>query len=347
MPLSKNQRIKLICLMRIMLQKTDEQHPLTVNELIAELGAYDIKAERKSIYSDLELLRQLGIDIETVRDKSTRYYVAQRLFELPELKLLVDAVQSSRFITEKKSEELISKLLSLTSIGQAKHLKRPVHIAGQAKALNETVYYNIDEIHAAIKDGKQITFRYFDYDTKKKRIYRKNGEEYKTSPLALCWSDDKYYLIAYNESHDRLVHYRVDRMSDATTLDDNTIIDQNRFNISEHIRQSFGMHSGELVSATLEFDTSLVNVVLDYFGSDVRITEKSKERFEITAEVLSSSVFLAWMFQFGNRARIVAPGSLILSMQALIETNIRNYSTMSNAEDNVEQNICSQAKSVQ
>lgn len=214
MPMSPNQRAKLLHLMKIMLDKSDEQNPMTIVEIIAELDAYGIKAERKSIYTDFEILRQFGMNIEIQRDKTTRYYIAHRQFELPELKLLVDAVQSSRFITEKKSEELIAKLSSLTSAAQAKHLQRQVYVAGRAKALNETVYYSIDQIHAAVNECKMIAFRYFDYDTAKKRVYRRDGEIYKTTPVTLCWSDDSYYMIAYSAKHDGLTHYRVDRMSD-------------------------------------------------------------------------------------------------------------------------------------
>jgi predicted DNA-binding transcriptional regulator YafY len=264
--------------------------------------------------------------VETVRGKSTGYYIASREFELPELKLLVDAVQSSRFITEKKSEALIRKLSSLTSAAQAKELRRQVYVAGRAKTMNETVYYSIDQIHAAINGGGKITFRYFDYDAKKRRVYRKDGERYKTTPVTLCRNDDNYYLIAYSAKHDGLTHYRVDRMSEVTAPDEDAdAFDRRKFSVAEHIRRVFGMYSGEPVRATLIFDNSLVSVVLDHFGKDVTFSDAKDGRFELHADVSVSPVFLAWMFQFGERAEIKAPDSLIAAMRELIEANARKY----------------------
>lgn len=330
MPLSQNQRTKLLYTMKILLEKTDEQHPMTINEIIEALAAYDIKAERKSLYSDFELLRKFGIDIETIRDKTTRYYIAERRFALPELKLLVDAVQSSRFITEKKSAELIAKLSSLTSETQAKQLCRQVYVAGRAKAMNEAVYYNIDQVHAAVGSGKQISFCYFDYDTGKKRVYRKNGEAYQVTPVTLCWSDDSYYLIAYSAKYDGLTHYRIDRMNEVTIMEEDADpVDGERFSVSEHVRRVFGMYNGELVKATLAFHNSLVNVVLDYFGRDITIAPREEDWFEINAEVSVSPVFLAWMFQFGDRAEIKAPENLLHAMRELVGVNARKYIPLS------------------
>ena len=327
MPMSPNQRAKLLYLMKTLLDKTDEQHPMTTNELIAELDSYGIKAERKSIYTDFEILRQFGLDIETQRNKTTSYYIANRQFELPELKLLVDAVQSSRFITKKKSEELIATLSSLTSETHAKQLQRQVYVAGRAKTMNETVYYSIDQIHAAVNESKKISFRYFDYGTNKKPIYRKDGENYKTTPVTLCWSGDSYYLIAYSLKHDGLAHYRVDRMTDVAVLHEEADnLDPKKFNIAEHIKQVFGMYSGELIHTTLSFDDSLINVVLDHFGMDSGIKTEANGRFEIKTYVSVSPVFLGWIFQFGDRAEIKEPKNLISAMRELIQINARIYS---------------------
>ena len=330
MSVSTNQRAKLLYLMKILLDKTDEQNPLTISEIITALAAYDIQAERKSIYTDFEVLRHFGLNIETQRSKTTSYYIAHRQFELPELKLLVDAVQSSRFITEKKSEELIAKLSSLTSAAQAKQLQRQVHVAGRAKSMNDKVYYSIDQIHAAVNEGKKISFRYFDYSANKKPVYRKDGENYVTTPVTLCWSDDSYYMIAYSAKHDGLAHYRVDRMSDVSILHEGAdAFDRKKFNITEHIKRVFGMYSGELIRAALSFDTSLVNVVLDHFGKDIKLTAKPDGRFEISVDVSVSPVFLAWMFQFGERAEIKEPENLIAAMRELIQANARIYAPMS------------------
>lgn len=325
MPSSPNQKMKLIYLAQILLERTDENHVLSIQEILDALAEYDIKAERKSIYSDMELLRGYGLDIEVRQNKTFGYYIASRHFELPELKLLVDAVQSSRFITHKKSEGLIKKLSLLTSNYQASQLKRQVFIADRPKAINEGVYYNIDAIHTAINDGFKISFKYFDYDLDKKRIYRKNGELYCQTPMALFWDDDKYYLICYSPKYDDFVHYRVDRMSNIEVCDEKADEpDKKQFNIAEHTKRLFGMYSGELVNATLRFDNRLVNIVLDKFGAEIPLYKCSNE-FEIHVEVSNSPVFLSWMFQFGEKAEIIAPESLKDSMRLLIAENAKKY----------------------
>lgn len=324
---SSNQKLKLLYLMKILFERTDVQVPMTIAEIVESLAGYDIKAERKSLYSDMELLRQFGVDIEMQRGKTVGYYIAERQFELPELKLLVDAVQSCRFITKRKSEELIKKLSSLTSSQQAKQLRRQVFVADRAKTINETVYYSIDQIHHAIGEGKKIAFQYFDYDVKKKRVFRRRGELYLTTPVSLCWNNDNYYLIAYSVKYDDFTHYRVDRMSGVEVLDeDGDSFDKDKFNIAEHAKRAFGMYDGELVRARLAFDKSLVNVVLDHFGKDVLMLPSADGWFEISVHVSISPVFLAWVFQFGDCAEIKEPDSLIVAMRELVEKSIRRYS---------------------
>jgi len=309
--------------MRILLEKTDEDHTLSANELISALEGYGIKAERKSVYSDIELLRTFGLDIE-YRHKQG-YFIASRQFELAELKLLVDAVLSSRFISQKKSEDLIKKLASVASEYEARQLKRQLFVADRAKTVNEVVLYSVDAIHEAINGKRKISFRYFDYDTSRKQVYRRAGEPYTHTPVSLCWADDNYYLIAYNAKYDGLTHYRVDRMTDVTVCDDaSDKFDTDRFNVAEHTKMNFGMFSGEVVRATLAFDLSLVNVVLDRFGKDVQMRNRGST-FEITVDVSASPVFLAWMFQFGERAEIKSPDNLIGAMRGLLDSNSIKY----------------------
>ena len=242
-------------------------------------------------------------------------------------KLLVDAVQSSRFITQKKSTELIKKLSSLTSNEQAKLLRRQVYVADRAKTINETVYYSIDHIHCAINEHKKITFKYFDYDVNKNQVFRKQGKLYKVTPVTLCWNDDNYYLITYNGYYDNFTHYRVDRMSSVNALDeDSDQFDKSSFNIAEYAKRVFGMFDGEVVRARLSFDNSLVNVVLDHFGKDVRMLNAGEGWFDILADVSISPVFLAWMFTLGDSAVIKEPDSLITAMKGLIEKNSKQYS---------------------
>ncbi len=327
MPISPAHRAKLLYLTKALLEKTDENNPMTVSELSAELAGYGITVDRKTIYADLELLILFGLDIIKQRDKSVKYYIASRQFELPELKLLVDAVQSSRFITEKKSAELIAKLSSLTSAAQAKELRRQVYVSGRAKSFNEQGYYCVDTVHCAINNGRKITFKYFDYDVRKKRVYRKDGALYTVTPITLCWDSDKYYLVAYSAEHDELRHYRVDRMVETTELPETAdAIDKARFDVPKHIKRVFGMYSGEIIRATLSFDASLINLILDHFGKDAILSAKEDGRVEVTADVSVSPVFLGWVFQFGNRAEIKAPDNLRTAMMELIEENTKQYS---------------------
>ena len=327
MPSSPNQRLKLLYLMKILMEKTDEQNPMTIAEIKSALASYCVKAERKSLYADIELLCQFGIDIERQQRKTFGYYVAERQFELPELKLLVDAVQSSRFISEKKSTKLIQKLSLLTSSGQARQLHRQVFMNDRAKTVNEAVYYSIDRIHDAINQNKKIAFKYFDNGVDKKRIYRKQGGLYTASPVALCWNEDKYYLVAYNEKYDSFTHYRVDRMSGVEVLDaEKDAFDQSKWDIAKHTKRVFGMFDeGELVRARLCFDNCLVNQVLDQFGQDVLLIPAEDGWFEISVDVSISPVFLAWMFQFGEYAAILSPDSLIEAMQRMLEEHNRYY----------------------
>lgn len=319
MPTNPNQKMKLLYLMKILQEYTDEEHEMTVQEMLSALSKYDIAAERKSIYSDIESLQLYGLDIVKRQSKQFGYYLASRQFELPELKLLVDAVNSSRFITHKKSGELIKKLSSLASVHQSKQLSRQVVTASRPKAINESVYYNIDAIHTAINSGLKISFKYFDYSVNKTRVYRRDGEPYLQTPLALCWNDDKYYLICYSAKYDSFVHFRVDRMSNVGVCDEKAdVIDKKRFNVPEHIKQVFGMYGGEVVKAKLRFDKELINAVLDRFGAEIRFVPYG-DQFEINVEVSQSTVFLSWIVQFGDKAEIVSPESLRGSMRELLQ----------------------------
>ena len=327
MPRSSNQKFKPLYLSRILQERTDEDNILTAQELCDALTDYNISASRQSIYDDMEALRQFGIDVVLRPGKGGGYYVAKREFELPELKLLVDAVQSWKLITEKKSQDLIDKLSKLTSREQSKQLNRQVFVSGRAKALNETVYYSIDAIHAAIHAGVKISFKYFDYNLKKKRVYRKNSQPYVRTPVAMCWNDDNYYLVTFSPLYSNpFAAYRVDRMAGVEVLTEPADeFDRKKFSITGYIKQTFGMYSGEIINARLAFDESLVSVVLDHFGSDTRLLDIGGGRFAINAEVSASPVFLGWMFQFGSKAEILEPGNLRMAMRELIATASAAY----------------------
>lgn len=308
-----NQKLKILYLMKMLMEKTDEDNTITLNEMIAELEKYGITAERKSIYDDIESLRQYGIDITTRKTKTTDYFVANRLFEMPELKLLVDAVQCSKFITHKKSNELIKKIESFASVHQAMQLQRQVYVANRTKTLNESIYYNVDKLHLAIAENRQVSFKYFEYTVNKEKKFRKNGEKYITSPYALSWDDENYYLITYSEKYRDFTHYRVDKMADIEINDQARVKlpDGEHFNVAEYSKKVFNMFGGEEETVKIQFDNSLVNVVIDRYGKDITIERADENNFIVRIKVAVSSTFFAWIFQFGDKVKILSPECVV------------------------------------
>lgn len=320
-----HQKLKLLYLMKILLDNTDENNTMTVPEMISELSKMGISAERRSIYDDLEYLKLFGLDICSRKSKTTDYYIASRDFELPELKLLVDSVQSSKFITHKKSMELISKIEKLTSRENAKQLGRQVFITNRVKTFNERIYYNVDKIHEAIAANKQITFKYFDRDVNKKKVYRKNGELYTESPVSLTWDDENYYLITYKAKYDGYTHYRVDKMENIELAEDDRILSDKKFDLSSYAKSMFQMYSGEETDVSIMFENELVGVVYDRFGVDVPIIKTDENHFICKVKVAVSPHFLSWIISFGNRAKIVAPDEVVEQLYELLTENIKNY----------------------
>lgn len=324
---SSNQKLKLLYLLKMLNEKTDEDNTMTINDMIAELDRYGITAERKSIYDDLEALRHYGLDIASRKSKTTDYYVASRLFELPELKLLVDAVQCSKFVTHKKSNELIKKIESLASYRQAQSLQRQVYVSNRVKTINESIYYNVDRLHAAIAENKKVSFKYFDYDIKKEKAFRKNGDKYSVSPYGLSWDDENYYLITFSTKYNDFTHYRVDRMTDIDLIDEerDPLPDREHFDIAEYTKKVFNMFGGEEVLVQLQFDNSLVNAVIDRFGKDVVIGKMDECSFYIWIKVAVSSTFFAWISQFGNKIKVLSPESVIEKYRSHMRDILAQY----------------------
>lgn len=322
-----HQKLKMMYLAQILMEQTDEEHTITVPEMIAELSKLGISAERKSIYDDLEYLRLFGIDICSNKTRTTNYYVSSRDFELPELKLLVDSVQSSKFITRKKSMELISKIEKLTSRENAKKLQRQVVMTNRVKTFNEQIYYNVDKIHDAIAANKQITFRYFNLDVDKKKVYRKNGGLYTESPVSLTWDDENYYLITYKEKYDNYTHYRVDKMEAITCIADDRVLSDKPFDLSSYSKTMFQMFGGEETDVSIEFDNELVGVVFDRFGTEIPIIKKDKNRFLCRVKVAVSPHFLSWVMSFGKKAKIISPEYLVDEMYRFARDITELYET--------------------
>ena len=312
---SSRQKEKLLYLQKIMLQKTDEQHALTINEIKDQLAEYGIQTERKALYDDLRILEAYGLDICHTRTNTTKYYVGSRDFELPELKLLVDAIQSSKFITHSKSLRLIRKLEGLVSENEGRQLQREVYVTNRVKTLNEHIYYNVDEIFNAISGNRQITFRYMKWEVsfggrqKIIKTERRPGKLYRVSPWALCWDDENYYLVAYDPGAGMIKHYRVDKMESITVTDQPRsgmeLFDS--FNLAHYTKSVFSMFGGEECEVKLSVANELVGVIVDRFGSDVYIVKETDHSFIVTVKVVLSPQFYAWLFGFGLKVKLLTP----------------------------------------
>ena len=328
MPKGTNQKLKLYYLSRIMTEKTDDEHALTMAEIKGYLEDYGVTADRKSLYDDLETLRVLGIDI--IGEQSNRnyyYHVGKKQFEISELKLLVDAIQSSKFITEKKSNELIKKLTGLASDYEASQLKRQVVVQGRIKTMNESIYYIVDDIHNAITNNKKIRFEYLKWNLDKKMVPRKD-KIYEVSPWALTWDDENYYLIGFDAEEDKIKHYRVDKMRSIELTDDKREGREHfkQFDMAAYARMNFGMFGGEEVKVKLEFENDMVGVLLDRFGKDISIHPADKEGWaETYVDVALSDQFLGWIFSLGTSVRIVSPAEVVERFAEEIRSMARIY----------------------
>ena len=303
---SANQKRKLLVLARLLERQTDEEHPVTVQDMINELARWDIAAERKSIYADMEELRQMGYDVQSRKGRGAGWFLGQRDFELAELKLLVDAVQSSRFLTARKSDSLIRKLEGLTSVHQARQLQRQVYVDRRIKTMNESIFYNVDKIHSAIAAGRVITFRYFEYDMEKKKVFRRDGKRYCVSPCGLMWDSENYYLAAWDDANQEVRHYRVDKMSDITVSGAPRYVPED-FDPEGYARRHFGMFSGRQGQLRLRFRAGLAGVVLDRFGRDVMMAPDGDDHFTVTLDVVVSPPFWGWLFGLGTGVEVLSP----------------------------------------
>ena len=304
----------LLLLRQYLYQQTDEQHPVSVTDILAFWQQHGIQAGRKSVYTDIELLQYAGMDIVCVKSSQNKYFVGQRLFELPELKLLVDAVESSRFITEKKSTALIEKLGHLTSTAQAEQLNRRIYMGGTPKPENESIYYNVDTIHNAVQKKQQITFQYYEYTPQKEKILKHNGYRYQFSPYALIWSRDCYYAVGWSEKHGKIAQFRVDRMTAVEPLE-HTAVQTPDFDPAEYVRKVFGMYPDNLCTVELLCDNEVMRSVIDRFGENVQTETVDEQHFRATVEVAPSPPFFSWVFTFSGKIRIVSPAAVLEEMR--------------------------------
>ena len=326
---SAYQKLKPLYIMNYLLQNSDEDHLVSMSQLIEHLAEHGIPSERKSVYDDIEALRVFGLDIvQGGSGKNAGYYIANRSFELPELKLLVDSVQSSKFITHKKTATLIKKIETLASIHEAQLLNRQVYVKNRIKTMNESIYYNIDAIQSGISQNKKIQFKYFEYTVQKTRHYRKDGAFYVISPFAMTWDDENYYLVAFDSQAGIIKHYRVDKMTEiSSTEEDWDGLDAYQaLDMAVYARKVFGMFSGEEESVQLRFENHLVGAVLDRLGQDVFIIADGDDHFTVRADVVVSPQFFAWVTGFGAAAQIIGPDDVVEKMRQHINSVAALYS---------------------
>ncbi len=325
MPKGKQQKLKLYYLSRIMTEKTDDEHGLSMKEIQMRLSEYGCTADRKSLYDDLEALQVLGLDIigEPVGG-SYYYHVGKKQFDIAELKLLVDAVQSSKFITEKKSNELIKKLTSMASDYEAAQLKRQVVVQGRVKTMNESIYYVVDDIHRAISQNQQIMFEYMQWNLKK-QLEPKKKEPYRVSPWALIWDDENYYLVAYSEPDDCIKHFRVDKMKNITVLHEKRK-GKDKFKESDlaaYSTRNFGMYAGEEKDVRIAFKDEMVGVIIDRFGKNITIHPSKQEGWsETVVRVAVSRQFFGWIFALGPDVTITAPKGVVKEFEDAFQERV-------------------------
>ena len=325
---SENQKLKILYILDYLQKNSHQDHPVRAAELMDMLQRqWGISCDRKTIYSDIAALQEYGLDIVSIPGRNGGYFIATRNFELPELKLLIDAVQSSRYLTEKKSRELIEKLCNQCSVHDAKLMRRDVLVSGRVKSMNETIYYNVDAIQEAIAQNCQISFRYFDWDLQGQRRYR--DRDYQASPYSLCQDNENCYLLALSSRHG-VTSYRVDRMSEITLLEQPRLPcpELTGKALTAHANRLFQMYSGQETEVKLRFHRSLINVVVDRFGRDVLLIPDGEAHFVFTVTVAVSPIFLSWVIGFGSKAKILYPTHVIEACTAMCREALAQYGSV-------------------
>ena len=311
----------------ILREHTDDEHGITMPELISKLDAMGIKAERKSVYKDIETLQEYGFDISKEKlGGKFQYFLLDRDFELPELKLLVDAVQASKFISEKRSNELIRKIEKQASKYQAKELHRQVYVANRVKTDYESVYYNIDDINLAINEDSQIEFDYYEWNLDKEMVERENAHKTKISPWALMWDDENYYMVAFDGESEIIKHYRVDKIRHIKMTDESRDgrLEFDDFDMAAYAKETFGMFTGEPENVELEFDNSFIGVVIDRFGKDIMVIKKG-DKFTVHVDVNVSDQFFGWLLALRDGVKVVGPENVVDAYKEALKKELKKY----------------------
>ncbi len=328
MPKNPNQKLKLLYLYKILMEKTDKNHGISIPNIQTILKEYNIVANRQVLYEDIQLLRDYGIDIKKYTvGRSTRYCVLNGKFQLAELKVLIDAVQASKFLTKQKTNDLITKLSSATNNFDKELLNRQVYVAGRIKNMNDSIYETTDVIHEAIATNKMINFQYFSWNIKKEMELRHDGAIYEVSPWALFWDHENYYMVAYDFSDRTIKHYRVDKMLNVTLSDKKRkgVKSFEKIDKSTYTQKHFGMFGGEETSVTLECTNDMANVIIDRFGTSVDIIPVDDEHFSVTTEIIMSDQFLGWIIALGDNVKLTGSEDAVYRLKYLLKSNLYKY----------------------
>ena len=328
MPKSDNQKLKIFYILDYLEAYSNEKNPVRASDLISMLDRnHNIRCDRKTVYSDIAALQEYGVDIVSLPGKNGGYYIASRNFELPELKLLIDAVQSSRYLTEKKSKELIGKLEKLCSKYDAGQLQRQVYVSDRLKTENESIYYNVDGIHEAIQKDKQITFKYYEWDADKNMRFKKDGATYQVSPYLLVWNDSNYYLVAYHEEDAMMKHYRVDKMNNLKVTEHGRTgkKDYKAFSPSLYTKKSFQMFGGEETTVTLQCDENMAGVMIDRFGKQVAMRKMPNGKIHVRTDIMVSNPFFGWLAGMNGAVKVIAPEEVAVQAKEYLQSIIQKW----------------------
>lgn len=314
-----NYKRKLPILAKLLLERSDEEHPVSRQEMQEELERWGLSAERKSIYDDMEQLRELGLDVQAKRGRGGGWFIGERDFQLAELKLLVDAVQSSRFLTERKSGALIGKLEGLTSVHQARQLQRQVYVDRRIKTMNESIFYNVDRLQGAVAGNRVVSFRYFEYNARRERVFRRGGEKYRLTPYGLIWDSENYYLAGWDELRKEVRHYRVDKMADIAVISGMKGHPRGDWTAEGYARKHFGMYAGVPCRLKLRCENRLAGVVIDRFGLEVALIPDGEGHFTATVELVASPPLWGWLFGLGPGVEVLSPEWAVEEFAARLE----------------------------
>ncbi|MBR5252234.1 MAG: WYL domain-containing protein [Oscillospiraceae bacterium] len=322
--MEKDNKKRLMLLQQVLEKYSDEEHPLTTNQIISLLDReHGMKVHRTTIPKDVEHLQEMDVDVQSIRTTQNRYFIGDRFFELPQLKLLIDAVASSKFISDKKSKELIAKLDSFASIYQQDEIKRNIYIESRIKADNEHILYIVDSINRAINKGKKISFTYFEYDADKQKCLRNNGMPYILSPYTLLWNGDYYYVVGFSDKHQNISAFRVDRIHGLPQVtEENCVPMPQDFDLAYYTKEVFQMYDAQHEVITLLCENEMMKVIIDRFGADVQTKRVDDGHFAVVTEVALSPNFFGWLFGFGDKIQLKEPENVVEMYRRMLETEI-------------------------